>query len=143
MGNQDFGILEDVLETNDNSQIINTSKGIYNFRYDCGQLLNIQEKQNDEFIDVMNRDYVLEMSLEFQKALSKPNAKKQYYEIANVLDYQITENSIGYVFSNFCGNIYKITKLDNGQIVLEVATEINMYSQEELPQLWKEYQNAK
>lgn len=143
MGNQDFGALEDVLETNENSQTIKTSKGIYKFRYDCGQLLNIQEKQDEEFIDVMNRDYVLEMSFEFQKALSKPNAKKQYYEIANVLDYQITETSIGYVFSNFCGNIYKITKLDNGQIILEAATETNMYSQEDLPKLWLEYQNAK
>lgn len=141
--NSDYGIIEEVIDDGVHEQVFQTNKGVFKFKYSYYETINIQELKNNTYVDVMNRDYVINFKEEFQKALEKEKFVKVYYEVNEIITYGITSDSIYYIFTNFCGNTYRIVKYDNGKIDIDVAVDINPVSQKDLAATWQEYQEIK
>lgn len=142
--NNDYGLVQEVVETAIGSQIIKTEKGKYAFYHKYYETTNVQKWNESKEIweDVMNRDYIVAMKQEFVDALNQKNVIPMYYKIQTVNSYGINANEIYYIFTNFCGNKYRVVKFNDGRINLEVATDGNPVKQEDLAKAWESYQET-
>ena len=141
--NSDYGNIEAVIESSDGTQVFQTSKGQYKFKYHYYDTVNIKKLNNNgEWEDVMNRDYVIEMKDEFKQVLNKKDVIPFYYEIKTITSYGINEKEIYYTFENFCGNQYRVVKHNDGRITLEHSSNIDPVAQEDLAEAWENYQKG-
>ena len=137
----DYGNIQSVDETGVGYQIVTTDKGQYTFYFKYYETISIQKwnQDADQWQDVMNRDYIVTMRPEFTDALNREDVIPKYYKIQTINQYGVNENEIYYIFTNFCGNVYRIVKFNDGRINLEIATEGNPVPQEDLAEAWEHY----
>lgn len=143
--NDGYGEIKGLVEQYENSQVIKTTKGKYQFKYQYYETITIRKynPDDDSYSDVMNRDYIIKMKDDFAKALNGSEIIPMYYEIDEITAYVITANQIYYDFTNFCGNHYRIVKFNNGQMKLQRIVEECPIPQDKLAEAWAEYQNSK
>lgn len=141
--NDNYGKIESVLETTYGGQIIQTDKGRYHFYYKYYSTTSIDkwDEMSNHWTPIMNRDYVVKMKPEFEKALNQKKVIPLYYQIEEVTSYGVNMNEIYYIFTNFCGNQYRVVKFNDGRICIEAAID-NPVSQDNLEEMWKSYQET-
>lgn len=113
-----YGVIESVLETEGNQQKIQTTVGIYlvESEYDGVTLVQAVDGTVNNSNSIYIRSLLLNLPKDVEKFLKK-NAK-EIGNVSDIIEYNITESSIEYIFGTDEGKYFKLEHRDDGTIIL-------------------------
>lgn len=112
-----FGEIEELISTSENYQEIKTTKGTYTIEVKYDGVTSIKTYDEEDTQEVV---YTREVIINLPKAVKKflKENKKEIGEITEIINCEITDSSIEYIFRNDNSSYYKVEYKNDGTLIL-------------------------
>lgn len=112
-----FGEIEELISTSENYQEIKTTKGTYTIEVKYDGVTSIKTYDEDGVQEIVyTREVIVNLPKQVKKFL-KDN-KKEVGEITEIINCEITDSSIEYIFKNSKNSYYKVAYKNDGTLIL-------------------------